>query len=326
MPCPDSTIVVNTNPSSLLHHSLTNQDTEFPGVVARPNMDNMTSASSSDLAYQTLKCNVDLLKLIQLGLSFTDGQGNWAEGCTCWQFNGKFSLKDDMFAQDSIDLLKTSGIDFEAFENFGIDIVYFGELLMMSGLILTDEVKWVTFHSGYDFGYLLKTLTCESLPDEEGQFLDLLTTFFPCIFDVKFMMTLTDGLYGGLSALADSLEVVRVGPEHQAGSDSLLTAQTYFAIMQKHFSDQGPDKFRGELYGLGNNHTRYKSKHFANGNNSNNTNGNNNGPMYIATPGVHFGNSASGLYPMGSGGSIPRQSSLGSLDGDGMSNEVGMGY
>jgi CCR4-NOT transcription complex subunit 7/8 len=35
---------------------------------------------------------VDMLKLIQLGLSFTDAEGNWVDGCTCWQFNFKFSL------------------------------------------------------------------------------------------------------------------------------------------------------------------------------------------------------------------------------------------
>lgn len=92
-------------------------DTEFPGVVARPTGDNF-----GDAQYQTLRCNVDLLKLIQLGLSFTDGEGNWAEGCTCWQFNFKFSLSDDMFAQDSIELLKASGIDFDRFEHYGIDI------------------------------------------------------------------------------------------------------------------------------------------------------------------------------------------------------------
>ena len=45
-------------------------DTEFPGVVARPTGDNY-----GDAQYQTLRCNVDLLKLIQLGLSFTDGDG-----------------------------------------------------------------------------------------------------------------------------------------------------------------------------------------------------------------------------------------------------------
>lgn len=263
-------------------------DTEFPGVVVRPE----SGSASSDLAYQTLRCNVDLLKLIQLGLSFTDGQGNWAEGCTCWQFNFKFSLTDDMFAQDSIDLLKTSGIDFEAFQNYGVDVHYFGELMMMSGLALSDDVKWLTFHCSYDFGYLLKVLTCEDLPSEEGDFLELLLTYFPCIYDVKYIMTLTDGLHGGLSALADSLQVERIGPMHQAGSDSLLTAQTYFALIPKLSGDDADDsKYRGELYGLGNNHTKYKTKNYGSSNHLNTT------TVMTAQAGVHFGNQASGTFP-----------------------------
>jgi CCR4-NOT transcription complex subunit 7/8 len=92
---------------------------------------------------------------------------------------------EDIYAQDSIDLLKASGIDFERFEKYGIDIQYFGELLMMSGLVLNDEVKWMTFHSSYDFGYLVKTLTCTDLPSEEAVFMDILVTYFPCIYDVK---------------------------------------------------------------------------------------------------------------------------------------------
>jgi len=205
-------------------------DTEFPGVVARPVGD------FGDVQYQTLRCNVDMLKLIQLGLSFTDADGNWVDGCTCWQFNFKFSLSDDMFAQDSIELLKTSGIDFEKFDKFGIDIQYFGECMMMSGLVLNEDVKWLSFHSSYDFGYLLKTLMCTELAQEEAPFLDMLTTFFPCIYDVKYMMTAAEGLHGGLSSLADSLQVDRIGPMHQAGSDSLLTAQTFFALVKKHFN------------------------------------------------------------------------------------------
>lgn len=45
---------------------------------------------------------------------------------------------------------------------------------MTSGIILNDKVQWVTFHSGYDFGYLLKVVTCQPLPNDESEFFELL--------------------------------------------------------------------------------------------------------------------------------------------------------
>ena len=90
------------------------------------------------------RCNVDLLKLIQLGITLTDGDGNLPliAGHYCvWQFNFReFDLKEDMYAQDSIELLKHSGIDFDANRNRGIDVHRFGELLMVSGVVLNQKV------------------------------------------------------------------------------------------------------------------------------------------------------------------------------------------
>jgi len=133
-------------------------DTEFPGVVARPIG---CFKNSHDYHYQTLKCNVDLLKIIQLGITFCDtegyvysGQGTNGMACT-WQFNFKFNLSEDMYAQDSIDLLAKSGIDFKEHDAKGIDVQEFGELLMTSGIVLNEDVRWISFHSGYDYGYLL---------------------------------------------------------------------------------------------------------------------------------------------------------------------------
>ena len=66
------------------------QDTEFPGVVARPIG---TFRSTTDYQYQTLRCNVDLLKIIQLGLTFSDSEGKLPDGDATWQFHFKFNLK-----------------------------------------------------------------------------------------------------------------------------------------------------------------------------------------------------------------------------------------
>lgn len=94
-------------------------DTEFPGVVARPIGE---FKSTADYQYQLLRCNVDLLKIIQLGLTFLDDKGKLPEsGPTTWQFNFKFNLTEDMYAEDSVDLLQNSGIQFEKHEQEGID-------------------------------------------------------------------------------------------------------------------------------------------------------------------------------------------------------------
>ena len=59
-------------------------------MVARPIG---TFKSSSDFHYQTLRCNVDLLKIIQLGLTFCNEDGELAPGVCTYQFNFKFSLR-----------------------------------------------------------------------------------------------------------------------------------------------------------------------------------------------------------------------------------------
>ena len=154
-------------------------DTEFPGVVARPIgerkylcflymhprsvMKTLTIRfllgefrSNADYQYQLLRCNVDLLKIIQLGLTFLDEKGNMPPGITTWQFNFKFNLTEDMYAEDSVDLLQNSGIQFEKHEQEGINPNDFAEKMIVSGLVLMEPVKWVSFHSGQSLYFLTK--------------------------------------------------------------------------------------------------------------------------------------------------------------------------
>uniref|UniRef100_UPI00398E9926 CCR4-NOT transcription complex subunit 7 isoform X1 n=1 Tax=Pristiophorus japonicus TaxID=55135 RepID=UPI00398E9926 len=225
------------------------KDTEFPGVVARPIGE---FRSNADYQYQLLRCNVDLLKIIQLGLTFVNEQGEYPPGTSTWQFNFKFNLTEDMYAQDSIELLTTSGIQFKKHEEEGIDTMYFAEVLMTSGVVLCEGVKWLSFHSGYDFGYLIKILTNSNLPEEEPDFFEILRLFFPVIYDVKYLMKSCKNLKGGLQEVAEQLELERIGPQHQAGSDSLLTGMAFFKMREMFFEDHIDDaKYCGHLYGLG---------------------------------------------------------------------------
>ncbi|KAG4069022.1 hypothetical protein HA402_008333 [Bradysia odoriphaga] len=242
-------------------------DTEFPGVVARPIGD---FRSPADYQYQLLRCNVDLLHIIQLGLTFMDDDGKTPPGYSTWQFNFKFNLSEDMYAQDSIDLLQNSGIQFKKHEEDGIDPFEFAELLMTSGVVLMDNIKWLSFHSGYDFGYMLKLLTYQNLPADESEFFELLRLYFPTIYDVKYLMKSCKNLKGGLQEVADQLELRRVGPQHQAGSDSHLTGMAFFKMREMFFEDNiDKNKYCGHLYGLG-------TSFIVNGNNYNCDNGDNN--------------------------------------------------
>ena len=52
---------------------------------------------------------------------------------------------DDMYAQDSIDMLSDAGIQFKRHEEEGIQVEQFAELFISSGLVLLEEVTWITF-------------------------------------------------------------------------------------------------------------------------------------------------------------------------------------
>ena len=98
----------------------------------------------------------------------------------------------------------------------------------------------------------MKLLTCKQLANDEDEFFADLKLYFPQFYDIKFLMKACEGLKGGLNKLAEDLEVERIGPEHQAGSDSLLTQATFFKMRQLFFENElDDDKCLNCIHGLG---------------------------------------------------------------------------
>uniref|UniRef100_A0A0W0G7S2 poly(A)-specific ribonuclease n=1 Tax=Moniliophthora roreri TaxID=221103 RepID=A0A0W0G7S2_MONRR len=107
-------------------------DTEFPGVVARPIGNFKTQ---SEYHYQTMRCNVDLLKIIQVGITLSDEDGNYSTEGSTWQFNFRFNVN-------------------------GYDFGYFLRLLTGESLPPTEdgffEVLRQWFPINYDVRYLMR--------------------------------------------------------------------------------------------------------------------------------------------------------------------------
>lgn len=230
-------------------------DTEFPGVVVR-----LVANQAADANYQTLRHNVDLLKIIQLGLTISDADGQSPPEGTTWQFNFAFSLSSDIYAQESIDLLTSCGLDFGAHERDGIDVLQFGDLLTTSGLLCNEAIRWVSFHGSYDFAYFTKVLVSHALPESEEEFFKMLRVFFPQRYDLKCLVRKADHLFGGLNKIAEQLGCERFGTMHQAGSDSLLTLDVFMRVRDDMFHGVIDDAHVGVLFGLGSSAASSSSK------------------------------------------------------------------
>ncbi|KAL9407070.1 hypothetical protein Peur_004042 [Populus x canadensis] len=211
-------------------------DTEFPGTIFQLNRDKSSLSHATPYEnYRLMKWNVDLLKIIQLGMTLSDSHGNLPSFGTefhyAWQFNFRdFNIKHDHHNEESIGLLERQGIDLKKNREKGIDSSDFGRLILSSGLVSNNSsITWITFHGAYDFGFLIKILTKRELPSDMRSFLGMMRFFFGVrVYDTKFMMGCISGLHGGLERVAMLLGVERItGSRHQAGSDSLSSLQTF---------------------------------------------------------------------------------------------------
>lgn len=179
----------------------------------------------------------------------------------------------------------------------------FAECLTSSGLILNEDITWISFHGAYDFAYLLKILTNLPLPDNENGFLDQIQTFFPNYFDVRYLVK-KDNFRGSLTKLAQGLDINRIGSQHQAGSDSVVTSEIFFRLKKISDFDEIFYKGKNVLYGLGygadeHEAVNFNQNYYANSsinNNSFNSNSNlykgimNQNPSSLETPNMFLNN------------------------------------
>ncbi len=226
-------------------------DTEFPGNVCNIyNIDN-------EFYYKNMKLNVESTKIIQLGITLTNKNGEYPKDFPyhTWQFNFKFDLENDKFSEESINLLKKSGIDFENLKKNGIEQKMFVKELMNSALVLNPKVKWISYHGSYDFAYILKFVmnNDDKLPKTEKEFLDTLKLFVPEYYDVKMLIKDIDIYFnGGLNRLIYNLDIERKGINHQAGSDSIATIEAFHKLIKNESINKiKMKKYKNVLYGIG---------------------------------------------------------------------------
>lgn len=75
---------------------------------------------------------------------------------------------------------------------------------------MNENLKWLSFHGGFDFGYMLKLLTNSSLPHSFDEFNEILRIYFPNLYDLKFQIQDFDSFrYDGLSRLANGMKVIK---------------------------------------------------------------------------------------------------------------------
>jgi len=269
--------------SSLLEkYNFIAMDTEFPGFVYQYN------SGGKDSYYRTIKTNVDKLKLIQVGITIRDAMGNPPPFSGTWQFNLKFNLNTEQYSNESIALLTNSGINFDQLEQMGIPFELFGEYLISSGLIVNEDLHWVSFHGTYDFAYFLKYATNLLLPDNEIEFFEELEIYFPNYYDIRYLVRFNEEFRGSLSKLGQELNVSRYGTTHQAGSDSLITSEIFFKLKKEYLTEENIMMDKNILFGIGlgsedidpinsynsfynqNPHNFNKNNHISNNSNNNN--------------------------------------------------------
>ena len=88
-----------------------------------------------------------------------------------------------------------------------------GEYFFKSGLVMNENLHWISYHGSFDYGYFYRLIKLAPLPDYQEDFLNEIKIYFPHNYDMKYLIgkkfgrddILYDNMQGGLSRIADNL-------------------------------------------------------------------------------------------------------------------------
>jgi len=124
-------------------------------------------------------------------------------------------------------------------------------LISYLGLVLNNDLSWITYRGTFDLGYILKIAEGEKLPPTEAGFYEKLAMYFPHFYDIKCMLKDISSLPPGtLNSIASFLNVPRLGTQHQAGSDSLVTSKIFFKLQDEFLNHYIAPEYHNVLHGL----------------------------------------------------------------------------
>lgn len=249
-------------------YNLASISIEFVGTIARP-IGNFRS--KRDYHYQTMRSNVDLLNPIQIGISLCDYKGNKPENIpSTWQFNLKFDMSKEMVSAESLELFKKSGINFEKHQKNGVDSLEFAHLLIDSGLLLSDEITWLSYHAAYDFGFLINLLMNQLMPNNKEDYEWWIHMYMPNFYDLNLLNKFIQDVKKmnqqqksqqqsqqySLENLSDELGIPRFSIFTTTGGQSLLTLLTFIQLgklsMNKLPNGMDFNTYKNLIYGITN--------------------------------------------------------------------------
>lgn len=235
--------------------------TEFIGTMARPIGNFETKA---DYHYQTMRSNVDLLNPVQLAISLSDANGNKPDNePSTWQFNFKYDLGDEMISAETLDLLRSSGVNLEMNLSNGVDKFEFAQLMMDSGLLLEPNTTWITFHAAYDIGFLVNILMNDMMPSSREDFEWWVHKLMPSLFDLNLIYKIVRDFKSpqqpassqySLNTLGDEIGIPRFPIFTTTGGQALLMILS-FCYLSKICMNKLPDgsdfmKCKNTIYGI----------------------------------------------------------------------------